>query len=81
MTITDPTADDLAQLCVALARDEVREIMDEIQETDLTAREMVALLTVLRPARERRRQPAPVLTLVPRQVAENTGGGLGIARK
>ena len=32
MTITDPTADDLAQLCVALARDEVREIMDEIQD-------------------------------------------------
>jgi hypothetical protein len=75
MTITDPTVDDLAQLCAALARHEVREIFEEIKPADMTACEMVALLTILRPARERKRlaqrQPAPVLTLVPRQVAEN----------
>jgi hypothetical protein len=58
MTITDPTVDDLAQLCFALARDEVDEIMggdDHITPADLTACEMVALLTVLRPAWERKR--------------------------
>jgi hypothetical protein len=68
MTITDPTVDDLAELCAALACDEVCEIMEEIKTNDLTACEMVALLTVLRPARERvrlaRRQPAAVLKLV-----------------
>ena len=78
MTITGPTVDDLAQLGFKLACDEVTEIMggeDPICMADMTACEMVALLTILRPARERRaaaqRQPAPVLTLVPRQVAEN----------
>jgi hypothetical protein len=67
MTITDPTVDDLAQLCAAMARDEACEIMQEIKPRDLTACEIVALLTVLRPARERKRvaerQPAPVLEL------------------
>jgi hypothetical protein len=71
MTITDPTVDDLAELCAALARAEVWEIFQEICPDDMTACEIVALLTVLRPARERRaatrRQPAPVLKLVPRQ--------------
>jgi hypothetical protein len=69
-----PTVDDLAELCAALAYDEVLEILDGPQHIgmdDLTACEMVALLTILRPARERmrlaQRQPAPVLTLVPRQ--------------
>jgi hypothetical protein len=71
MTTADPTVDDLAELCVALARDEACEIMEEIYVDDLTACEIVALLTILRPARERRRPAAPVLTLVPRQVAEN----------
>jgi hypothetical protein len=75
MTITDPTVDDLAELCAALARDEVCEIMEEIYVDDLTGCEMVAMLTILRPVRERKRlaerQPAPVLTLVPRRVAEN----------
>jgi hypothetical protein len=64
------TVDDLAQPCVALAQDEACEIMNEIHVDDLTACEMVALLTVLRPARERvrlaKRQPAAVLKLVPR---------------
>jgi hypothetical protein len=68
MTITDPTVDDLAQNCFALARDEVCEIMEVIKPRDLTGCEIVALLTILRPARERRaaaqRQPAPVLELV-----------------
>jgi hypothetical protein len=66
-----PSVDDLAQLCFTLACDEVTEIMggeDHITMDDLTACEMVALLTILRPARERRsaaqRQPAPVLELV-----------------
>jgi hypothetical protein len=72
MTITDPTVDDFAQLCAALACDEVCEIMEEINTNDLTACEMVALLTILRPARERRaaaqRQPAPVLELVAQPV-------------
>jgi hypothetical protein len=65
------SVDDLAQLCVALALDEVNEIMageDHITPADLTACEMVALLTVLRPGWERKRlaqkQPAPVLKLV-----------------
>ena len=60
--------DDLAQLCAALARDEVCEIMEEIKPDDLTACEMVALLAVLRPARERKRlaqrQKVAVLKLV-----------------
>jgi hypothetical protein len=78
MTTTEPTIDDLAQFGFKLACDEVDEIMsgdDHITMGDMTACEMVALLTILRPARERKRlaqrQPAPVLTLVPRQVAEN----------
>jgi hypothetical protein len=48
--------------------DEVREIFVEIKPADRTACEMIALLTILRPARERKRlakrQPAPVLELV-----------------
>jgi len=56
MTITDPTVDDLAELCAAMACDEACEIMEEIKTNDLTACEMVALLTILRPARERRTQ-------------------------
>jgi anthranilate phosphoribosyltransferase len=72
MPKTTPTVDDLAELCAALARDEACEIMEEIFVDDLTPCEMVALLTALRPARERQRlaqrQLAPVLTLVlPRQ--------------
>jgi hypothetical protein len=62
------TVDDLAQLCAALACDEVIEIMEEIKTNDLTATEMIASLTILRPARERarlaQRQPAAVLELV-----------------
>jgi hypothetical protein len=65
---TAPSVDELAQLCVALARDEVREIMKEVKPADLTACEMVALLTVLRPALARldaaAQEPAPVLELV-----------------
>jgi hypothetical protein len=66
--MTAQTVDDLAQLCAALARDEACEILEEITPADLTACEMVALLTVLRPVRERcataQRQPAAVLKLV-----------------
>jgi hypothetical protein len=71
-----PSVDDLAQLGFKQACDEVKEIMggkDPLYMTDLTACEMVALLTILRPAHERRRQPAPVLTLVPRH---GDGGGV-----
>ena len=71
MTTTEPTVDDLAQFGFKLACDEVEEIMggeDHIIMDDMTACEMVALLTILRPARERKRlaqrQPAPVLELV-----------------
>jgi hypothetical protein len=71
---TPMTVDQLADLCFELACDEVMEIMGGPQHIgleDLTACEMVALLAVVRPAWERqqlaRRQPAPVLTLVPRQ--------------
>jgi hypothetical protein len=42
----------------------VQEIVEEIRIGDLTPTEMVSLLTILRPARERRRQPARVLELV-----------------
>jgi hypothetical protein len=64
--ITDPTVDDLAGLCAALALDEVCEIMNEVKIDDLTACEIVALLTILRPVRVRlaQRQPAAVLKLV-----------------
>jgi hypothetical protein len=71
MTTTNPSVDDLAQFGFKLACDEVEEIMggeDHIGMYDLTPVEMIALLTILRPARERRaaaqRQPAPVLKLV-----------------
>jgi hypothetical protein len=66
--MTTPSVDDLAALCASLARDEVRDIMEEIFVDDLTACEMVALLTILRQAREQEalaeRQPAAVLELV-----------------
>ena len=65
------TVDHLAQLGFEFACDEVREIMGgeyPLKMDDLTACEMVALLTILRPAHERKRlaerQPAPVLELV-----------------
>jgi hypothetical protein len=71
MNTTNPTVDDLAQLCFALACDEATEIMggeDRITLDDMTACELVALLTAIRPAWERKRlaqrQPAPVLKLV-----------------
>jgi hypothetical protein len=70
MTAT-PSVDDLAQLCFTLACDEATEIMggeDRIAMDDLTPCEMIALLTAIRPAWERRRlakrPPAPVLELV-----------------
>jgi hypothetical protein len=70
--MTAATVDDLAQLCFTLACNEACEIMKEIRYLDvLSACEIVALLTILRPVRERLRQPAPVLTLVPRQAAKN----------
>jgi hypothetical protein len=71
--MTTPTVDSFAELCFELACVEVMEIMggkEHIGLEDLTACELVALLAVVRPAWERRaaarRQPAPVLTLVPR---------------
>ena len=74
--MTAPSVDDLAQLCFTLACDEATEIMggeDHITLDDLTACELVALLTVVRPAWERKRlakrQPAPVLQLVKRAEA------------
>jgi hypothetical protein len=58
-----PTVDDLAQLCAAMARRCAGEHGgDPHRRPD--ADEMVSLLTILRPARERRRQPARVLELV-----------------
>jgi hypothetical protein len=70
-----PSVDDLAQLGFKLACDEVEKIMggeDYIGMNDLTACEMIALLAIVRPAWERKqlaqRQPARVLTLVPRAV-------------
>jgi hypothetical protein len=53
--MTTPNVDDLAELCAAMARDEASEIMREVLMGDLTACEIVALRTILRPARERRR--------------------------
>jgi hypothetical protein len=50
------TVDAIAQLCFKLACDEVDEILDGPQHIgmeDLTACEMVALLTLIRPVRER----------------------------
>jgi hypothetical protein len=81
-----PTVDDLAQFGFKLACDEVEEIMggeDRITMDDLTACEMVALLTILRPARERRaaaqRQPAPVLELV--RSGQRRQSGMGRASR
>lgn len=71
MTIIDPTVDDLAQVSSKLARGEVAEILggkDHITMDDMTACELLALLTIVRPAWQRkvlaRRHPAPVLELV-----------------
>jgi hypothetical protein len=65
------TVDQLAEHCFELACDEAKEIMggeDHITLDDLTACEMVALLTIIRPAFERRaaaqRQQAAILKLV-----------------
>jgi hypothetical protein len=57
MTTTDSTVDSLAELCFALACDEVDDILDGPQHIgleDLTACEVVALLTIIGPAFERR---------------------------
>jgi hypothetical protein len=74
MTRPGQSVDNLAELCFALACEEAAEIMggeEHIYMEDLTACEMIALLAIVRPAWERKRlarmQPAPVLTLVPRQ--------------
>jgi hypothetical protein len=53
MTITDPSVDDLAGICLPLASREVRRILDCVGPEDLNACEMVALLAVLRPAYQR----------------------------
>jgi hypothetical protein len=53
MTITDPSVDDLAGICLPLASREVRRILDLVGPEDLNACEMVALLAVLRPAYQR----------------------------
>jgi hypothetical protein len=73
--MTAPTVDSVAELGFALACAEVEQVMggpEHIGLDDLTACEMIALLAIVRPAWERRqlarRQPAPVLTLVPRAV-------------
>jgi hypothetical protein len=71
MSATNPTVDNLALLCFELACDEVTEILggsERITMDDMTPCELVAMLTVIRPAWERRRlaqrQPATVLKLV-----------------
>jgi hypothetical protein len=76
--MTSATVDSFAELGFAQACDEVMEILGgdkHIGLEDLTACEMIAMLTIVRPAWERRaaaqRQPAPVLTLVPRAVQRN----------
>jgi hypothetical protein len=75
--MTRPSVDDLAQVGFELACDEVREITgapEHITMNDLTACQMVALLTVLRPAWERRqarqRKPAAVLAICSRSKRE-----------
>jgi hypothetical protein len=67
------TVDAVAQLCFKQACDEVLEIMggeEHIGMEDCTPCELIAVLAIVRPVWERqrlaRRQPAPVLTLVPR---------------
>jgi hypothetical protein len=74
--MTTPTVDSFAELGFALACDEVTEIMggkEHITMEDCTPCELIAVLAIVRPVWERRRlaqrQPAPVLTLVPRQEA------------
>jgi hypothetical protein len=74
MTVTDPTVDAIAQICFEQACDEVQQIMggkEHIVMQDCNPCELIAVLAIVRPVWERRqlalRQPAPVLTLVPRQ--------------
>jgi hypothetical protein len=71
LTAATAPVDAVVKLCFALAISEAEQIMGgpaHITLDDLTAVEMVALLTIIRPAYERRaaaqRQPAPVLELV-----------------
>jgi hypothetical protein len=78
MTVTDPTVDAIAQLCFEQVCDELDEIMggeEHIGLEDCTPCELIALLAIVRPVWERQRlaqrQPAPVLTLVPRAVPRN----------
>jgi hypothetical protein len=53
VTITNPTVDDLAGILLPAARAELKQQLDSIHPSDLTACEVVALLTLLRPVRER----------------------------
>jgi hypothetical protein len=68
MTASTPTVDDLASICINAARAEVVDIMNEIEQRDLTAVETLAMFAVLRPARERvwarQQPPTPPLRLV-----------------
>jgi hypothetical protein len=74
MSKTTRTIDAIAELCFAQVCDEVQEIMggkEHIGMEDCTPCELIAVLAIVRPVWERvrlaRREPAPVLTLVPRQ--------------
>jgi hypothetical protein len=54
MRITDPTVDQLAELCARDASYEVGELLHELGPADLTGCEKIAMLTILRPVLERK---------------------------
>jgi hypothetical protein len=62
-----PTVEGLAELCRYAAIGEIQQLMAEINPPDLSAMELIAMLTVLRSAHDRNeaeQTPPPVLELV-----------------
>jgi hypothetical protein len=51
--MTEPTTDDLIELCSAAARKEVCDLMECLRPADLTTCEVLAIVAVLRSARGR----------------------------
>ncbi len=53
MSSANPSTDQLAKMCLPVARKEAGQLLEFIKLKDLTACEMIALLTILRPVAER----------------------------
>jgi hypothetical protein len=61
--MTAPTVDDIAAILLPAARTELNQLMGEVKPIDLTAMEVVTMLTVLRGAHERVRPASPPVQL------------------